>query len=101
MQYPVLLSKKNGQYSAVVPWLPDCAAQGRTRDEVLANLRAVIERTLTDIEITTVEVQGAENQAPSNVWLETAGLFETDPLFDEMLAEVAAARQRTQMPRDT
>jgi predicted RNase H-like HicB family nuclease len=66
MQYPVLLSKKNGQYAALVPWLPDCAAQGRTRDEVLANLRTAIESTLADVEITTVEVQ-AKKQISSNV----------------------------------
>jgi predicted RNase H-like HicB family nuclease len=93
MRYPVLLKQRDGEYWAVVPLLPSCTAQGRTRDEVLQNVRMAIEEALADMAITTVEVNIPSRSAPSNPWLETAGMFQDDPLFDEMLAEVTAYRR--------
>lgn len=93
MRYTVFLKQRDGQYWAVVPLLPSCSAQGRTRKEVLQNLRVAIEETLADMEITTVEVNIPSHTAASNPWLETAGMFQDDPLFDEMLAEVATYRR--------
>ena len=53
---PVFLKQRDGEYWAVVPLLPSCTAQGRTREEVLQNVRVAIEEALVDMEITTVEV---------------------------------------------
>jgi hypothetical protein len=52
------------------------------------------------MEITTVEVSGPTPSVSSNIWLETAGMFKDDPLFDDMLAEVAAYRQAVDEQRD-
>jgi predicted RNase H-like HicB family nuclease len=93
MRYTVFLRQQDGQHYAVVPLLPSCAAQGRSREEVLHNVKVAIEETLANMEITTVEVSLPSQPAPTNHWLETAGIFQDDPLFDEMLAEVAAYRQ--------
>jgi predicted RNase H-like HicB family nuclease len=93
MRYTVFLKQRNGEYWAVVPLLPSCAAQGRTREEVLHNVRVAIEEALADMEITTVEVSIPSRPVTSNPWLETAGMFQDDPLFDEMLAEVVAYRR--------
>ena len=93
MRYTVFLKQHNGQYTAVVPLLPACSAQARTREEVLQKVRVAIQETLAEMEITTVEVDVPTHPATSNPWLETAGMFKDDPLFDEMLAEVAAYRQ--------
>jgi predicted RNase H-like HicB family nuclease len=93
MRYTVFLKQRNGEYWAVVPLLPSCTAQGRTREEVLHNVRVAIEEALADMEITTVEVSIPSRPVTSNPWLETAGMFQDDPLFDEMLAEVVAYRR--------
>jgi len=93
MRYPVFLKQRDGEYWAVVPLLPSCTAQGHTRDEVLQNVKVAIEEALADMEITTVEVNIPSRPANSNPWLETAGMFQDDPLFDEMLAEVAVYRR--------
>lgn len=55
-------------------------------------MRVAITETLANMEITTVEVNGSSPSATSNPWLETVGMFQNDPLFDDMLAEVAAYR---------
>jgi predicted RNase H-like HicB family nuclease len=93
MRYTVFLRQYDGQHYAVVPLLPSCSAQGRTREEVLHNVKEAIEETLANMDITTVEVGLPSQPATANRWLETAGMFQDDPLFDEMLAEVAAYRR--------
>lgn len=98
MRYTVFLRQSDGQYYAVVPLLPLCSAQGGTREEVLHNVKVAIEETLAQIDITTVEVGPPSQRAPANPWLETAGMFQDDPLFDEMLAEVAAYRRALDAP---
>jgi hypothetical protein len=45
------------------------------------------------MEVTTIEVNHPNPQVDSNRWIETAGMFKEDPLFDDMLAEVKAYRQ--------
>ncbi len=93
MRYTVFLRQHDGQHYAVVSLLPACSAQGRTREEVLHNVKVAIEETLANMEITTVEMRLPRQPATANSWLETAGIFHDDPLFDEMLAEVAAYRR--------
>jgi predicted RNase H-like HicB family nuclease len=93
MRYTVFLKQCNGQYHAVVPLLPECVAHGKTRDEVLLNLKIAIKETLSNMEVTTIEVNHPNPQVDSNRWIETAGMFKEDPLFDDMLAEVKAYRQ--------
>lgn len=43
MHYDVYITHKDRLYSAVVPALPGCTALGRSEDEVLGNIRDVIE----------------------------------------------------------
>jgi len=93
MRYTVFLRQSDSQYYAVVPLLPLCSARGCTREEVLHNVKVAIEETLANMDITTVEVGPPSQLAPANRWLETAGMFQDDPLFDEMLAEVAVYRR--------
>jgi predicted RNase H-like HicB family nuclease len=68
MRYPVFLKQRDGEYWAVVPLLPSCTAQGRTREEVLHNVRMAIEEALADMEITTVEINIPMRQATSSGW---------------------------------
>ncbi len=94
MRYTVHLKQCGRQYDAVVPLLPACTARGQTREEVFVNLKTAIEETLSNMEITTVEVNLPDPRDETNPWLATAGMFQNDPLFDDMLAEVKADRQR-------
>ncbi len=43
MRYDVYITRKDRFYNAAVPALPGCTALGRTEEEVLKNIRDVIE----------------------------------------------------------
>ena len=51
MKYRVLLEQdEDGIYVAQVPALPGCISQGKTRDEVLQNIREAIELYIESLE---------------------------------------------------
>jgi predicted RNase H-like HicB family nuclease len=43
VRYLIVIEKANGNFSAYSPDLPGCVATGATRDEVIQNMREVIE----------------------------------------------------------
>ena len=66
------------------------SAKGTTREEALAKLRAKIEsRFKKGAEIVTLEVG-----APSNPWIEFAGMFKGDPWIEDWKGSVAEYRKK-------
>jgi predicted RNase H-like HicB family nuclease len=86
MTYRVFLqhTTDNG-YTATPLVFPDCVAEGKTRDEALANLKAKLSARLAQGEIVTMEVG-----EPEHPWLRGAGMFRDAPTFDDFLAEIDA-----------
>ena len=80
---------RDTRYKASVLGLPDCTATGRTREEVLERLRAKLVERLAQVEVVSVEIDGAQDGHP---WLPHAGMLADEPMFDEVLEEMAAYR---------
>jgi predicted RNase H-like HicB family nuclease len=78
MIYQVFLqhTTDNG-YKAIPLLFPDCVAVGETREEALANLKAVLSARLAEGEIVGVEVG-----EPEHSWLKGAGMFKEDASYD-------------------
>lgn len=78
--------------------MADCVAEGRTREEAIANARAALIEKLALGEIVTIDVEDAEvisvsgAKAVGNVWREEAFRFREDPTFDEFVAEIQSER---------
>lgn len=92
MTYYILV--ENGQksaYKATVLGLPDCVANGRTRQEALQTIRRILSRRLAQAEIVPIELEET-SPAIEHPWLKFAGVFKDNALFDEMQAEIAAYR---------
>ena len=83
-----------GTYRATAPAAPGCRATGRTRDEALNRIKAMLESWLAQTEITTIEVAAPAAAAgrEANPWLATAGSFADDPALEPMLDDIYAAR---------
>jgi hypothetical protein len=92
MTYSVLVEKNGGEnFQATALGLPDCRVEASTREQALVKLRAVLAQRLSNAEIVEVEVPQA---APAeHSWKRFAGMFENEPLFDEVLEEIAAQRR--------
>jgi len=99
-QYQVLVrSQSSDLFTAAVLGMADCVAEGRTREEAIANAKRVLAERLARGEIVIIELEdadvenGTSRQATDDVWREQAGRFRDDPTFDEFLAEMQRERR--------
>lgn len=93
MTYSVLL-EENGRdgFQATALGLPECRAVASTRDQALAKLRAALAERLSKAEIVEVEIS-PQTSRQEHSWRRFAGMFEDEPLFDEVLEEIEAHRR--------
>ncbi|NEO78304.1 hypothetical protein [Moorena sp. SIO4G3] len=57
--------------------------------EANANIRQLLSERLAQADIISLEVESVNNEHP---WMEFAGMYANNPLFDEVLADIAAYR---------
>ena len=94
MNYTVCIRETNGQFTATVPLLPDCQSEGETREEALERLREQVVEVAAHTEFAVLQIPSDEaGRRGVNPWVATAGMFEDDSLYQEMLGNVAAYRR--------
>jgi len=93
MTYSILVEETGSDvFHAIALGLPDCRAVATTRQKALAKLRTLLAKRLSKAEIIEVEIPQTTVQARHS-WNRFAGMFEAEPLFDEVLNEIEANRQ--------
>jgi predicted RNase H-like HicB family nuclease len=91
MVYDIILSQDNSQFVARVRQWPDVVATGKTRDDVLRQVKKRLQEYLTHrVEVVQIEIDLPDKN--KNPWLEQFGRFQEDPTFDDLIAEIAAYR---------
>jgi predicted RNase H-like HicB family nuclease len=92
--YSILIeTPKTGGYKATAMGLPNCHAKGSTRDLALQNIRQLLIARLDRSEIVTLKISSPQAEHP---WMQFAGMFQNDPQFEEVLADIQAYRQETE-----
>jgi predicted RNase H-like HicB family nuclease len=92
MQYQVLVQSNNeNAFIASIIGVPDCVAEGQTREEAIA--RDALTARLAQGEVVTIEVELSEIAPARNPWLDNFGRFKNDPTFDDFLAEIESNRR--------
>ncbi len=85
------------RYTATVIGWPNCVAEGSTREEAIGRVKQRFAERLQQVEIVPIEVE-ATNIPPSvssdaQPWTRFAGIYQDNPLFDEVLDSIAAYRR--------
>jgi predicted RNase H-like HicB family nuclease len=94
MQYQVLVQSNNeNAFIASIIGVPDCVAEGQTREEAIARARDALTARLAQGEVVTIEVELSEIAPARNPWLDNFGRFKDDPTFDDFLAEIEYNRR--------
>ncbi len=105
MFYQVLVQNQpNNGYAASIIGIPDCLAEGQTREEALANVKNALMELLARGEVVTIEVESNEQKPVNDPWLNLIGRFEDDPTYDDFLANIAEYRReldREEAARDS
>jgi hypothetical protein len=83
--YQVLVQKAaDGFFSATVIGVPECTAEGATKEEALENASVRLKERFARGGLFTIE--GPPAQA-ANPWLEIHGSLRDDPRFDDFMSE--------------
>jgi predicted RNase H-like HicB family nuclease len=83
----LLESNQDGDFRATVLGLPECHAQGATREVALANAKKLLAERLSTAEIVAIDLQ------PQSTAQRMAGNFKDDPAWDEFQGAIAVYRQ--------
>jgi predicted RNase H-like HicB family nuclease len=75
----VIEQETEGKYQAIVLGLPECQAEGNTRDEAIANLSQLVANRLEKAELVSLEIQQPKPDSPALTVLieqETEGKYQ-------------------------
>jgi hypothetical protein len=86
-------NQEQGYTATVLGW-PLRAGTGPTRETALAAVQSALRDCLAAGELVPVQTEDLEAGSTGHPWLETVGMFDDNPLYDEVMADVAAARER-------
>jgi predicted RNase H-like HicB family nuclease len=85
-------------YRASALTLADAVTTGKTKDEALALMKALLTKRFTKgVEIVELEIAAdKDNQSneENNPYLKIAGVFKDDPTFDDWIQEIQNAREK-------
>jgi predicted RNase H-like HicB family nuclease len=100
MIIPILIEPMGDQGFLATGGPPlDVSAQGVTREEALGRLREAIEQRMkAGAVLVPLEVAAAE-EGP-NPWVQAAGMFQDDPLFDQWQTAIAEYRREIDQDSD-
>ncbi len=84
------------RYTATVIGWPNCVAEGKTREEAIDRVKQRFRERLKQVEIIPIEV-GSPHLDPTianteHPWAKFASMYQTNPLFDEVLDSIQAYR---------
>jgi hypothetical protein len=82
--------------ASLIGW-PAMLARGRSEEEALAHLRRSFTTRLHRAKLVPLEV---DLPPPANLWLDLAGSFTDDPLFEAVQRAIAADRRELDAPAD-
>lgn len=95
--YPVSVEQQpNGQWLAQVLGWADCHAEAESRDAAIIRIKQTLNDHLARMDVVCINVPTPQTGDP---WMKDAGMFAHEPLFDQVLEEIAAYRQELDADR--
>lgn len=89
--YDVLIEEKlEGRVVATVLGWQNCQVEATTKEEALNKLRQLLTKQLQQKEIVSLKIELPQNK---HSWRKFAGMYENNPLFKEVLADIEINRQ--------
>jgi hypothetical protein len=95
--YPIAVEQQpNGQWLAQVLGWADCQAQATSREAAIANIKQTLNDRLTRMDVVFIDLPTPQAEDP---WMKHAGMFQDEPLFDQVLEEIATDRRELDADR--
>jgi predicted RNase H-like HicB family nuclease len=94
MRYQVFLqSQAEQRFVASVVGIPNLSVEGTTEAEAIANVKAALASQLATGKWVTIEMDAIADSQESMPPIRPAGIFASDPTFDDWIEKLATIRQ--------
>lgn len=99
--YPVLVEQQAGEHwiAQVIGWT-ECRAEGTSREAAIAALQKNLSDRLASVEVIYVNLPIQVDPETEHPWMKYAGMYENDPLFEQVLTEIDAYRRELDSSRE-
>jgi hypothetical protein len=88
--------QSNGQWLAQVLGWADCQAEAASREAAIVQIKQTLNDRLTQMDVVFIDLPTPQSEDP---WMKHAGMFQDEPLFDEVLEEIATYRRELDVDR--
>jgi predicted RNase H-like HicB family nuclease len=88
----LLQQRADGKTVASVLEVPDCTAVENSREQAISSLRNNLIEKLETVEVVSLELPMNQHREQERGWLKSAGIFKTDPQFEEFQQEIQSYR---------
>jgi hypothetical protein len=96
----LLQQREDGKTVASVLEVPDCTVEENSREQAISSLRSNLIRKLERAEVISLELPMNQSKdrdldivtAPNYPWPKSAGIFKTDPQFEDFQQEIQSYR---------
>lgn len=87
-------SQSDQQFIASVVGVPNCIAEGSSKEEAIKNAQNALTEIMAHSELVTIEIESPIINQNFDPWLKHFGIFANDTTFDNFLEEISAYRQQ-------
>jgi hypothetical protein len=95
--YPISVEQQpNGQWLAQVLGWADCQAEAASREAAIVGIKQTLNDRLTRKDVVFIDLPTPQTEDP---WMKHAGMFKDEPLFDQVLEEIATYRHELDADR--
>ncbi len=95
--YPISVEQQsNGQWLAQVLGWKECQALAPSREAAIVEIKQTLNDRLTRTDVVFIDLPAPQIEHP---WMKHAGMFQDEPLFDEVLEEIASYRRELDADR--
>jgi len=97
----IILTRQKNKYLAKLKNWPDIMVMENTRDKAIKQIKKQLTEYLTEeAEIIQIEIPVPLSAHKANPWLNNSGRFKDDPTFDDLLAEIAEQRLKSNQTQE-
>lgn len=96
MQYQVFVQNESEQhFVASVLGIPNLTVEGKTEEEAISNVKSALEAQLAKGKFVTIEVDAEKEANQHKNQMKYAGIFASDPTFDDFMEKLTAIRNKS------
>ncbi len=100
MQYQIFIQNQKDNFVASVVGMPSVIVEANREEEAISKFKSVLQAQLATGKFVTIEVNPKEIPDQEITQMKYAGIFASDPTFDDFMEKLAVIRKELNATQD-